>query len=92
MNFVLSDIVNVCTSVINVRSDHRIKNSHIDRELILAIRERDRLAALQKSMPSNDVITQLLEKKTASINARNFQLKSSFESNRNTRIFYQRHR
>lgn len=82
LNFALSDIVNECTSVIKVRSDHRIRNSHIDRELILAIRERDRLAALQKSMPSNDVIAQLLVEKTASINERNFQLKSSFESTR----------
>lgn len=41
LNIVLSDIVTECTSTINVRSDHRIRNSHIDRELILAIRERD---------------------------------------------------
>lgn len=82
LNTALSVIVNECTSVVNVRSDHRIRNTHIDRKLILAIRERDRLASLKKCMPSNDVIDQLLQDKTALINSRNFHLKSAFESGR----------
>lgn len=81
-NAALSQIVNDCTSVVNVRSDHRIRKSHIDRDLILAIRERDRLASLKKFMPSNDIIDQLLKDKTTAVNKRNFQLKSEYETHR----------
>lgn len=82
LNNALSHIINECTSLINVRSDHRIRKSHIDREMILDIRERDRLASLKKFMPSNDAIDQLLKAKIALINCRNFQLKSAFECDR----------
>lgn len=62
LNIALKNIVSECTSVINVRSNHRILKSHIDRDLILDIRERDRLASLVKFMPDNDVIKQLSQR------------------------------
>lgn len=82
LNTALSQIINECTSSVNVRSNHRIQRCHIDRELILAIRERDRLASMKRLFPLNNIIDKLLKEKIEWIKCRNFELKSAYETDR----------
>lgn len=53
LNIALENIVRDSTTTIKIKSDHRIKKPYIDRELILAIRERDVLYTLMNRHPDN---------------------------------------
>lgn len=82
LNIALEDIVRNCTSVLRIKSDERIVKSHINRELVIAIRERDRLRALVQCIPNNDIILKMYNEKKAFVNTCNELLKSEFESKR----------
>lgn len=58
LNVALENIVNDCTTVLNIRSDHHIISRNVDGELILAIRERDPLYPLVDLYPDNITIAE----------------------------------
>lgn len=82
LNIALQNITLECTTVLSVRSDERIVKSHVNRELILAICERDRLYALVNCVPDNDIIVQKHRDKERFVERLYENLKSIFESER----------
>lgn len=82
LNQELQRIVGVCTKPVTVKSDFRIKKTHVNKELLDAIRKRDRLFGLKRLHPDNDTIAQLYDSKKAFVSARNDELRSKYELNR----------
>lgn len=82
LNLALQKIVHDCTSTVTIKSDHRIKNSHVNRELILAIRNRDRLAALSSLPTANDIIVRQYNEAKNLVCSLNEQLKCLYETER----------
>lgn len=78
LNHGLQHIVQECTSIITVKSNERIKRSHVNRDLIVAIRNRDRLAALSVLPTANEVIKSLYRKTVESVKQLNEKLKASY--------------
>ena len=60
LNLELKKIVGDCTRTLAIKSDHRIIKTHVTRELILAVRERDRLFDLHRLYPDNMFLEQML--------------------------------
>lgn len=82
LNQALQTVVNECTSAVTINSRHRIRKSHVNRNLILAIRERDRLAHLSNLYPDNDVICLQYVRAKQYVNTLNDRLKSAYETER----------
>lgn len=82
LNIALESIVSTCTSSITIKSDHRIIKRHVNRELILAVRERCRLYTLMNLYPDNSVIKGKFDRIVQFIKAKNFELRSAFETER----------
>lgn len=82
LNTALESIVRTCTSTINIKSDHRINKRHVNREIILAVRNRSRLFALMGLYPLNDAIKIQFDETVRFIKLKNFELKSAFEAGR----------
>lgn len=53
LNRTLATVVNECTTAVRVKSNDRIRRPYVDRDVILAIRERDRIFALRNLYPLN---------------------------------------
>lgn len=82
LNLALQQIVRDCTTTVTIRSDHRIRKSHVNRELILAIRNRDRLATLSNLPTANDIIVRQYDEAKNLVRNLNDQLKRSYETER----------
>lgn len=82
LNLALQNIVRESTSELTIRSCHRINKSHVDRVLILSIRERDRLFALTHIYPDNVEIATLYNNARDFAYNRNEQLKADYELGR----------
>lgn len=82
LNLALQKIVHDCTSTVTIKSDHRLKRSHVNRALILAIRNRNRLAALNNLPTVNDVIVRQYNEVKHLVSDLNEQLKRSYETER----------
>lgn len=68
--------------MLSIRSDERILKSHVNRELILAIRERDRLFTLINCTTDNVILVKKYDEKKKFVEALNEDLKATFESER----------
>ncbi len=82
LNKALQKIVEESTSTITFNNYHRIKRSHVNRGLIIAIRNRDRLASLNHLFSSNDVIARQFNEARTLVRNLNEQLKCTFETER----------
>lgn len=82
LNTALEDIVGNCTRTVRIKSDHRIRRSHVNRELILAVRERGRLFSLMNLYPDNEFIERKYMETVTFINSKNNKLRSAFEFER----------
>lgn len=82
LNDALENVVRECTTVLRSKSSHRIKKSHISRELILDIRERDRLYTLHRLHPNNDIIATQYNRISKRVNSNNESLKARYEQER----------
>lgn len=82
LNLALERIVNDCTRTLSIKSDYRIRKTHVNRELILAIRERDRLFHLQGLYPENIQLAQLYIDKAIFVKMNNERLKAEFYTNK----------
>lgn len=82
LNIELESIVSRCTSTVTIKSDHRITKRHVNRELILAVRERSRLYNLMNLHPDNDAIKSQFDATVQFIKIKNDELRSAFESRR----------
>lgn len=80
LNLALSGIVSECTSEVRVKSNQRIKRPHVDRDLVLAIRERDRLFHLKTLYPFNDLLRLQHEEKSEYGKNKRRTLRSSYMS------------
>lgn len=67
---------------VRIKSDHRITKSHVNRELILAIRERDMTYALLNLYPENQIIAQLYNDLHDYVDSTNEKLKAAYERER----------
>lgn len=82
LNVALEKIVGECTETTVISSNYRIKKSHVNKDLILAVRERDRLLSLKDLYPHNIHIAQkYLEKKTY-VETTNEYLRANYNANR----------
>lgn len=81
-NIALQNIVEESTSIVTVRSLHRIIRAHVNRDVILAIRERDRLATLSSLLTNNDIITSQFTTAKEHVRELNVRLKSAYETER----------
>lgn len=82
LNIALEEIVRDCTTVINIKSNHRIIRPHINRDLILAIRERDRIYPLINLYPDNTVILNIYNQLVEYINFHNYHSRTRYEYDR----------
>lgn len=82
MNLALQHIVEESTTVVTINSLHRIKKSHVNRDLILAIRERDRLASLNNILTDNEIIARQYNRAKVCVSELNERLKATYETER----------
>lgn len=82
LNITFQKIVNDCTTTISIRSNQRILRPHVNRELILAIRERDRVFLLTKLYPDNVAISNLHQRLVNFIDLQNYRRRTEYEHNR----------
>ena len=80
LNLALEKIVQDCTSVVSIRSEHRTRKSHVNREIIVAIRQTDRLASLKVLYPANEFIVREYNRTKDFVYYLNLQLKASYET------------
>lgn len=82
LNIKLQEIVSDCTTTLTIKSDHRIKKRHVNRDLILAVRERQRIYNLIGFHPENSCLTALYVGQNLYVKKTNFKLRSDYEFNR----------
>lgn len=82
LNIALEQIVHDCTRIVTIKSDHRIKKSHVNRDLILAVRERDLLFSLQRLHPDNSYLVQKYKDMKLHVELMNGRLKSQYNADR----------
>lgn len=82
LNKAIEDIVKDCTKTIYIKSNHRIRKSHVNRDLILAIRERDRLHHLCNLYPDNNHLLHKYIGKKEYVEATNERLRAKYEAER----------
>lgn len=82
LNNALEKIVSDCTSTISIKSNFRIKKSHVNSDLIIAVRERGRLYTLMGLHPENTYIEREYLKTVDFIKSKNFELRSNYECDR----------
>jgi len=82
LNLALEKIVNDCTTTITIKSNHRIIRPHINRELILAVRERDRLYTLTTLYGHNTHLVRLYCAMKLFVKMSNEKLRGEYEFKR----------
>lgn len=82
LNVALQGIVNDCTTKFKIKSDHRIIKSHVNRDLILAVRELSRLYNLSGLHPDNKTLSDLYLAKKSYVERTNFELRKTYEYHR----------
>lgn len=82
LNIRLEKIVSECTKKNDIKSDHRIKRSHVNGKPIFAVRERNLLFELQRLNPENNHLVQMYQEKEKYVELTNEKLRSTYEANR----------
>lgn len=82
LNNAMKSIVKTCTTTITIKSDHRINKRHVNRELILAFRNRCQLYTLMNLHPNNLEIKSKFDATVLFIKAKNYELRAAFETER----------
>lgn len=82
LNTALEKIVHDCTRTTVIKSNHRIKRSHVNRDFILAVRERNRLFTLIGLYPNNTSLGQQYLELQQYVKFHNYNLRATYECNR----------
>lgn len=82
LNVALEKIVNDCTATLTIKSSHSIFRPHINRELVLAVRERYRLYMLATLYIHNNHLLRLYHAMKLFVKMSNEKLRSEYECNR----------